>query len=146
MIVMPLMMGDQEWAGDPGDSAQIISNDFHTEGFDTTVYSGVKFDADGGIYERHPTGGSWSNIGTWLLDGTNSTFYLRRTIDTGTLTSDAGGTIGSLVQLSSDRIYDVQKINNGEKEANVTFTIVNVGDTVTFATRTYTFLAIRGLL
>ena len=34
------------------------------------VYSGIKFEADGSVYEHRSSGGtSWYSISTWLLDG-----------------------------------------------------------------------------
>jgi len=145
MSLINALMSSTGSGGDPGDTAQLLANDFTTQGFTGTIYSGLKLDADGNAYERQAAGG-WSSIGAWLVNGTNSDFYVRRTIDSGSLTTDAGGSVGDLRQLSTDRIWDVQKLNNGEKETNVTFTIVNSADNAIFATRTYNFFANRGLL
>jgi len=131
--------------GDPGDTAQLLANDFTTEGFTGTVFSGVQFHSNGLIYERQAAGG-FSSFGAWLVNGTNSDFYLRRTIDSGTLDTDSGGTPGDLRQMNTTRTYDIQRATNGEKEASVTFTIVDVGDTVVYASRTYDFFLSRGLL
>jgi len=129
--------------GDPGDTAVLPTNNFTTTGFTSTIYSGVKLDSDGMIYERQATGNTWSSFGAWLLNGTNSDFFIKRTIDSGILDTDAG--TPHLV-LSSDREYDVQRSTNGEDTATVTFTIVDSGDTVVYANRTYIFTAIRGAL
>ena len=123
-----------------GASASVValpSNGFNTFGLSGSIYSGVKsgviysgvkFAADGMIYERQAAGG-WSSIGTWLLNGTNSDFYIVRTIDSGTLTTDAGA--GPLV-LSTDREYDVQQSSVGTKTTFVSFEIQNVGSSDTF--------------
>lgn len=129
-------------AGASGDVATLPINDFTTQGFTGTVYSGVKFDNDGNIYERQ-AGGGWSSIGAWLLSGTASDFYIKRTIDTGSLTTDGGA--GPLI-LSTDRIYDLQRTTDGEDASRVTFSIVDIGDSVVYANRTYRLNVIRGQL
>ena len=149
MSLMPSILGAGSGGGgggDPGDGAQLPGNEFFNEGFDVTIYSGVQFNANGDIEERQATGGGWSKFGSWLVSGTNTTFYLRRAIDSGSLTTDAGGSIGDLRQMDTTRVYDVQKSNNGTKICVVTFSIVNAADNAVFATRSYTFEANRGLL
>ncbi len=143
MSLMPSLLGGS--GGDPGDTAQLPSNEFFTQGFEGTAYSGVQFNSNGNIYERQ-YGGGWSSIGAWLLNGTNSDFYLRRIIDSGTLTTDAAGTVGDLRVLSTTRNYDVQRTSNGTKLSTVTFTIVNAADSTSYANKTYTFETNRGLL
>lgn len=110
---------------------QLQSNVFRSTGTGT-VYSGIKFGSDGGIYERQPAGG-WSRKFSWLLSGTNSTFYVVRTVISGSLTTDAGA--GPLV-LSSDRIYDLQ--DSVDDECKVSFEI-QIADTTVKASRTYDF-------
>lgn len=130
-------------SGPAGDVAQIIPNDFVTQGFSGTVFSGVKFDADGNIYERQTAGG-WSSIGAWRLSGAASTFYVSRTIDTGSLTTDAGA--GPL-QMNTDRIYDIQRTSDGEDISRITFSISDdVSGSPVIANRTYMFNVIRGAL
>jgi len=108
-------------------------NSFRVAG--TPTYSGVKFAADGNIYERQREGG-WSNVGSWLLSGTNSDFYIVRGTPTGSaLATDAGA--GPLI-LSSDRIYDTQLPAWGNKTTVTVFSIENIG-TDTLASNTYTF-------
>lgn len=144
MSLMAALLGGSGGAG--GDGAQLLTNGFFTQGFDVTIYSGVKFNANGDIEERQATGGGWSKFGSWLVGGTNTTFWLRRSIGSGSLTTDAGGSVGDLRQMDTTRIYDVQKNNNGTKICVVTFSIVNAADNAVFATRSYTFEANRGLL
>ena len=83
------------------------------------IYSGVKFDNDGKVYKRQKNGG-WSSYGTWLVKGAAGSYYIQRTIDSGTLTTD--GTDG--VVLSTDRIYSIlQSTPYATKTATVTFEI-----------------------
>ena len=105
---------------------QLLANNFRTFGIGGAVYSGVKFAADGGVYERQ-SGGGWSRVFTWLLTGTNSDFYVVRTIATGGLTTDAGA---GQQQLDADIEFDVQQVGVGQAVAGVYFEIQNVGTTV----------------
>ena len=107
--------------GPTAEAAQLIEHDFFRSGPAGTIYSGVKFDDDGNIYARQ-TGGGWSSLGAWLLNGANTGFFVKRNVDSGTLTTDGGA--GPIV-LSSDRIYDVQISVNGIKTTTVSFEISN---------------------
>lgn len=128
--------------GVTADPVRIIANDFYTFGQNATIYSGARFGADGNIYERQANGG-WSNIGSWLMNGTAATYYLLRTIDSGTLTTDAGA--GPL-QMNANLDYDIQKNGDGYKTTTVTFQISNdVSGSPIVTTRTYIFEAERGL-
>ena len=140
---MTIGLMPMQHSGTLANAVHIPSNEFATGGVSGTIFSGVKFDADGNMYERQAAGG-WSNVGSWLLRGTNTTFYISRTEDSGTLTTDAGA--GPL-QMNADRIYDVQQAIDGEKMANVTFSISDdVSGSPVVATRTLIFTAIRGTL
>ena len=89
----------------------------------TLAYSGVKFGSDGDLYARRYDG-DWSRFGTWLVSGTASNYYLSRVVSSGTLTTDAGGTPASPLQLNSDRIYDVQDQGKfGGKVCSVIFSV-----------------------
>lgn len=105
-----------------------------------TTYSGVRFNSNGSIYERDVFGG-WTKFGEWLLTGANTLYHIHRTVDLGTLTTDAGDDL----IMSSNRDYDKQLTSDGESPVHITFRISNVGDTVTYATRSYKFEPIRGL-
>ncbi len=109
-----------------GDVLRVVTgHDYTNFSIDASVYSGVKFDADGSMY-AYNAGGSLANIGTWLVSGTNSTYYLVTTIDSGALTTDAGR--GPL-QLNTTRTYNCidSVVNGAAVEAVVTFTIEDVG-------------------
>ena len=126
--------------GAASSAVTLPSNNFRNTGFTGTVYSGVKFGSDGNVYERQTAGG-WSVIGTWLLNGTNSDFYIVRGTPSSALTTDAGA--GPLV-LSTDRIYDIQQSYVALNTTTLDFEIQNVG-TDTLATNVYTFTAIKDI-
>lgn len=133
----------QESEGPVSDAAQtpVLPDFSRTTNPPFTAYSGIKFDADGDIYARDGTA-TWQKVGTWLLVGTNTDFSVSRTIDSGTLETDAGA--GPL-QLNADRIYDVRETLSEETHAAAgTFTIENWnGGTpnVTYDARQYSFSA-----
>jgi len=111
-----------------GDVIKIVTSygfDTQAEGIDT--YSGVRFAADGQMYAYQAAGGV-TNIGSWLVSGTNSDYYLVSTIDSGSLDTDPGR--GPL-QLNSDRSFNVidTTIDGLPDEASVTFTIEDVATT-----------------
>jgi len=123
-------------------SAAIVlpSNTFITNNSTGTCYSGLKIGSDGNLYERQAAGG-WSRFGTWLFIGTAANYYVQRTVTSGSLTTDAGGPVGSGLQLNADRIYDIQ-ISYGEKLATVKFEIAteSAGTTIV-ASNSYSFVA-----
>ena len=106
------------------------------------VYSGVKFDSDGNIYERNEDGG-WSSIGAWRLSGASSGFYINRVISKGALNTDDGGTAAVPLVLSTDRIYSLKRSDVGIDTATVNFEISTDNPaTVIVASITYSFRAI----
>ena len=132
MSLIPFIGG----SGATPTGVQLIPNDFTVQGgtSNPTMYSGIKIDADGGVYERQ-IGGGWSRVFTWLLSGTNSAYYVNRTVVSGSLTTDAGS--GSALTLDSDRIYDIQ--SNIDKGCFVSFELALVSDDSIVASRTYDF-------
>ena len=120
------------------------SNVFFTSTSTGTCYSGLKIGSDGNLYERQAVGG-WSRFGTWLFIGTAANYYVQRTVNSGSLTTDAGGPVGSGLQLNADRIYDVQT-SYSDKTTTVKFEIAteSAGTTIV-ATRSYTFFAQSGV-
>ena len=128
-------------SGVSAEVVQFISHDFSRIDESGTIYSGIKLDDDGNIYARQ-AGGGWSSIGAWLLNGVNTGFFVKRVIDSGTLTTDGGA--GPIV-LSSDRIYDVQSAV-GIKTTTVSFEISNdISGSPVLAQITHTFTAEKGL-
>lgn len=119
----------------------IVNVDFENSGSQAIpTYSGVRFGADGNMYKRQP-GGGWSSIGAWLLNGTAGSYYLFRTVNSGSLSTDGGDD----VIMSTNRDYDVQDSSPGfgGKSASVTFTISTTTGTITEAAnpKALTFLA-----
>lgn len=107
-------------SGEVGDAVQLPNLSFVRAGSNNPVYAGVMFGADGVIYSYQANGGL-SAVGNWLINGTNSDFYLSRTISSGTLESDAGA--GPL-QMNANRAYRVQDIAfAGSVQATVDFEI-----------------------
>ncbi len=107
-----------------------------------TIFSGLKFDNDGNLYKRQAAGG-YTSIGAWLLTGTAGDFTLVSTLDSGTLTTDAGRS----VTMGSDRAFDVQQSVDGLKLATLTYDIeLTASPGVSLVNRSYNFRAERGLL
>jgi len=108
-------------------------------GLSGTVFSGLKFDSDGNLYERQTSGG-YSSLGPWLLSGSAGDFTLVRVIDIGSLTTDAGAS----VTMGSDRAYDVQISGVGIITATVTYNIeLTAAPGVSLVNRSYLFTAVR---
>lgn len=121
-----------------GASAEVVrfvSHDFSREGTTAPVYSGLRIATAGNLQARTATG-SWQGIGSWLLNGSAGDFYVSRTIDSGTLTTDAGA--GPL-QLNTDRDYSINGLN---KTTQVSFEISDdVSGSPVRASVTYVFQA-----
>ena len=125
--------------GAVANAVQLPANNFRNGPSDIVpAYSGLKVDADGGLYEKTPTGG-WSRYATWLLAGTNTTYYVSRTVTEGSLTTDAGA--GPL-QCNADREYFIS--TNGPLK--ITTVVVNLSNDVSgspiVASASYTFSAV----
>lgn len=96
--------------------------DFSRQAESGTVHSGIRFSSTGVVFAK-TAGGAWQAAGTWLVAGSASTYYLSRTIDSGTLTTDAGA--GPL-QMNTTRDYDRQKSGGfGVVSCMLTFSISN---------------------
>ena len=107
-------------AGDPGDTVSITNMAVDNATLVSPAFSGVRLGSNGGLDIRQHTG-SWSSVnGEWLVKGTASDFYVSRTIDSGTLTEDAGA--GPL-QLNATRAYSITQTGDGIKTATITLDI-----------------------
>ena len=104
-----------------------------------TVYSGVRFNADGTI-DRRKTSGGWAYAATWLNIGTNSDFDILATTTQGVLDEDAGQT--ALI-MTSDYIWSVDiSTDIGDQIARVQFDIIDSAtNMITYATNSYFFKA-----
>ena len=120
------------------DAVQLPANNFRNRPGDIVPnYSGLKIDADGGLYEMTP-GGGWSRFSTWLLAGTNTTYYASRSVTEGSLTVDAG--VGPL-QCNADREYYVTT-NGPLKTTTIVFELSNDSSgSPIVASASYTFSA-----
>lgn len=104
-----------------------------------TVYSGIRWDSDGGIYRMDPNG-NFQYDSDWLLSGAASTYYLQRTIDDGTLTNDDGDG----VQLNTDNLdyWITNSLTWFTRVAKVTFGIsTDAPGSNLIASRQYTLSA-----
>lgn len=106
--------------GDPGDTVKITSRTTTRLRIQATCTAGVRFGSNGTFSLFQANGGVSAIGGEWLVNGTPSTFYVSRTIDSGTLTTDAGA--GPL-QMNSTRDYNIQQTSNGTKDTTCTFNI-----------------------
>ena len=115
--------------------------DLSNQGTNTTVYSGIRWDSDGDIYKLS-TSGAWNSAATWLLSGAASSYYLFRTVDSGTLDVDDGD--GNQLN-TGDLDYSIaNSVAWFTKTAQVTFSIADdtAGSNV-LASRQYSLVAYR---
>lgn len=108
-------------SGMPTDPVVLPNQSFFSSGTSGNGFSGIRFGADGNLYRRQFNGGL-SRFATWLFSGAASTYYLSRTINTGTLDTDAGA--GPL-QMNTNRDYDIQLAFTGVETCTVSFEISN---------------------
>jgi hypothetical protein len=103
-------------------------------------YAGIRIAADGDVYALSAAGVTWQRVGTWLLVGASSAFYVSRSIDQGTLSTDAGA--GPLV-CSTNRDYKIINVTHKSTEiASITLDIASdVSGAPIVATRSYTLSA-----
>lgn len=111
-----------------GDSIRIVTGyNYATINFGGDAYSGVRFSSDGNMYAFQKAGGV-TVIGSWLVSGTNSDYYIVSTVDAGSLTTDPGR--GPL-QLNATRDFNCidTSYTGGAVTAVVSFTIEDVATT-----------------
>lgn len=127
--------------GDPGDSAQLPDvYETNLRGI-TPCYAGIRLGADGNVYSQLRNG-NWSNVGQWLLSGAAADFSVVRTLNSGSLTTDAGA--GPLA-LSSDRTYSISNSTWGTiKTTVITLVVEATTGGADYAERQYTLVAQLG--
>ncbi len=120
---------------------------YHQVRFGASCYSGVKLDADGNQYYMGATG-SWfldTTPNTWLITGTNDRFWVRATLNSGTLDHLNSGT-GSWLQLNADRNWSFLDATTGDGADTVSLKLEiatsSTGSNI-LATETYTMSAFR---
>ncbi len=108
-------------------------------GTSAPVYSGIRWDSDGKIYRMSNVGG-WQYTADWLLSGAASSYYLWRSIVSGTLDTDDGD--GNQLN-TGDLDYSLSHSTEWfDRTASVTFSISDdVGGTNILDSRTYDFSA-----
>jgi len=111
--------------GDPGNVANLTDRSITNTSI-KVCHAGVKIGSDGALYTQHALGG-WSAIdGEWFVNGSAGGFYVSKTLESGTLTTDAGA---GPIQTNVDRIYDIQEATTGlTKTAVIT---INISDDIT---------------
>jgi len=83
------------------------------------VYAGIKFDNDGSVYGLNRDN-VYSRITTWLVSGAAGSYYLSRSIFSGSLNADAGA--GPIV-MSTDRVFSIQRTHRGIKQTILDYEI-----------------------
>jgi hypothetical protein len=98
------------------------------------VYSGIRFGSDGKIY-RSTEQGNWQATGaSWLITGAASSYYLVRTVTSGSALGTDGGT---LQQMNANRDYQISS-SLERKTTDIEFSISDdsLGSNI-LVTRTY---------
>lgn len=75
------------------------------------VYSGIKFDADGSVYEHRDSGGTtWYSISTWLLAGAAEDAWIIATNTGSGLYSSSA--LSTRLQLNVDRYWRLRDVTS----------------------------------
>ena len=128
--------------GPPIDTVKITNRTVFSVRFSGTCHSGIIFRTSGVLNTIQANGGNSVVPGEWLVTGTASTFYLQRTIISGTLQSDPGG---GFLQLNTTRTYEKQKNSAGNSVTVVFFELAaDAGGTDILDTATMTFECEQG--
>ena len=84
------------------------------------TFSGIQLQLTGDLFYRQTNGGLSQIAGQWLIFGSPGTFYVQRTIISGTLETDPGP---GFLQLNATRSYTNRKDTIGVKTTEVFFEI-----------------------
>ncbi len=87
---------------------------------DVTCYARIRYATSGIEYQTNlaSSSGTPTSRGNWLDFGLNSEVWVQRVINTGSLSLDPGS---GRLQLSTERIFGVQRNGQGNKTCNLTF-------------------------
>lgn len=136
------MLTHQAWDSEGPAAANIVSLSSRTVSnfrVDLTCHSGVRLVSDGVLHTLQANGNLSQVTGEWLVNGTPATFFVQRTIISGTLESDPGA---GFLQLNTTRDYDNQKASVGVKTTVVFFEISDdVSGIPVIDTATMTFIS-----
>ena len=107
------------------------------------VWAGVHLDNDGTEYAYSATGTAQGiTLTSWLDSGSADTIWVRATLDSGTLTDDAG--TDTWLSLANDRAWAIKRASLGTGTAQVTLeTATDSQGTNILESATYTLTAIR---
>lgn len=139
------MMVLQSYVGmDTSDNTVVVPTgiNFANINFDVECDSGVRFGSDGNVYRANQDG-VWQYAATWLLKGTASNYYIARTVNEGSLDTDAGT---DLVLSTNRDYYITQTMYGAPLTCDVSFSITNSGGgTVYSGPVSYAFFAEKQL-
>jgi len=139
-----LMLISQYWGslGVASDTVNIVDFELSNARDSGICHSGVKFGLNGVLSAIQPNGGFSVRQGEWLVSGTASTFFVKRTIISGTLEVDAGA---GFLQLNAARIYANHQASAGSKTTVVFFELSSDMTGVPIVdTATMTFISEQG--
>lgn len=118
-------------------SIKLSDRDVFRLGIFGTVHSGIQLNTSGVLNLVQLNGGFSAITGEWLVVGSSSTFYVQRTIISGTLETDPGS---GFLQLSSSRLYINENASIGSKVTVVFFELADsAAGTNILASATMTF-------
>jgi len=141
------MLSHQNWDSEQnlvGNLARISDRTVSNSRVSGTCHSGIQLNNDGILYRIQANNGLSAVVGEWKINGASASFFVQRTIISGTLEVDPG--TGFLV-LSSNRLYDNQKSSAGIKTTEVFFEIADdAGGINIIDTATMTFISEQGTL
>lgn len=107
-----------------------------------TVHAGIVLGSNGVLSSIQVDSGTSVIQGEWLLSGTASTFFVQRTILSGTLQVDPGT---GFLQLNATRTYDSTLSSAGTKNTVVFIEIANdASGTTIFGSATYFLISTQG--
>jgi len=112
------------------------SADSSNSRFGSTCYAGVQYDNSGEEYKRSNTG-TWQGTsrGAWLDGGSVGGVWIERTINSGSLNTDA---LAVRLNLGTQRNFGLNRATPGTDTCNITFDFYNAAsggdllDSVTF--------------
>lgn len=138
-----LVHQNQKSEGVAGDTINItdrtVSNSLP---FDSPCHSGIRLGSDGILRTLQADGGLSVIQGEWLVKGSPGSFFVQRTILSGTLEVDPGT---GFLQLNTTRDYDNQKATEGVKTTVVFFEVSDdVSGVPVLDTATMTFTSEQG--
>ena len=141
---MKIVHALRESDGPAVDAVKLTDRDIIGENEFGSAKSGVRFGADGILYRFNGITGVSAIVGEWLVAGTSpaSSYYVKRTILSGTLETDAGE---NWLQMNADRDFVNIRSNTGTESASVFYEISSdMSGTPVVTTATHNYTSIQG--